>query len=101
MRAHSAGRGFAPEGVDVNMTSVGAAHDADYGQHVTHKGTHADRDFAAAMFRWFAKAMGEGRFSGHPYEVRGGLEAVGKALRDMEQGKNRALKYVYRVSDEK
>lgn len=58
------------------------------------------RDFGLVFCRWFTKALEDGTFEGHPYEVRpGGLEAIEQALKDLKDGKNSALKYVFRIAD--
>ena len=58
------------------------------------------RDLGLVFCRWFTKALEDGTFEGHPYEVRpGGLEAIEQALKDLKDGKNSALKYVFRIAD--
>jgi len=58
------------------------------------------RDLGLVMCRWFTKALQDGTFEGHPYEVRpGGLEAVEQALQDLRDGKNSASKYVFKIAD--
>ncbi|KAI5306300.1 hypothetical protein KEM55_008648, partial [Ascosphaera atra] len=43
-------------------------------------------------------ALRSGQFTGHPFEVRkGGLNGLDSALRDLEEGKNSAVKYVVRI----
>lgn len=59
-----------------------------------------DTDFGFIYFRYFARGLTEGWFSGHPYQVReGGLNGVEGALRDLKVGKASAVKYVFRIED--
>lgn len=76
-------------------TSVGIVHDQGeeaYG---------ADgSDLGFVTCRWFTRAWQAGTFEGHPYEVRcGGLEGVEQALKDLKEGKQSAVKYVFRITD--
>jgi NADPH2:quinone reductase len=75
------------------VTMVGDCHNA--------AGASFDgRDLGLVTCRWFTKALQEGSFEGHPYEVRpGGLEGVEQALKDLKDGKNSACKYVFRIAD--
>jgi NADPH2:quinone reductase len=58
------------------------------------------RDLGLVTCRWFTKALQEGSFEEHPYEVRsGGLEGVEQALKNLKDGKNSASKYVFRIAD--
>lgn len=50
--------------------------------------------------RLFYKGLKDGWFSGHPYEVvPNGLDGVEGALKNLKEGKNSALKYVFRIKD--
>ncbi|KAH7354688.1 chaperonin 10-like protein [Rhexocercosporidium sp. MPI-PUGE-AT-0058] len=50
--------------------------------------------------RYFTRAVQQGTFSGHSYEVREeGLEGVEQALKDLKEGKAGATKYVVRIAD--
>ena len=56
-------------------------------------------DFGMAWYRLFSKGLLQGWLKGHPYEVRGGLEAVSGALKDLKAGKNSGTKYIFKVAD--
>ncbi|KIL84103.1 hypothetical protein FAVG1_12680 [Fusarium avenaceum] len=76
-------------------TSVGVVHNTDNGIH----GADA-RDLGLVTCRWFTKAWQAGTFAGHPFEVKpGGLEGVDQALKDLKEGKQSAVKYVFRIAD--
>lgn len=70
------------------------------GVHGLEGGLPGDPDFGFVYFRYFAKGLSEGWFTGHPYQVReGGLDGVEGALRDLKEGKASAVKYVFRIED--
>jgi NADPH2:quinone reductase len=76
-------------------TNVGLVHN---------QGNGADEadgsDLGFVTSRWFARAWQAGKFDGHPFEVRpGGLEGVEQALKDLKDGKQSAVKYVFRIAD--
>ena len=76
-----------PKGVTPILTYVGQVH-------------NRDKDFAYVGFRYFARAMEDGRFKGHPYEViPKGLEGVGQGLKALMEGKASGVKYVYRIAE--
>jgi len=59
-----------------------------------------DRDFGYVMYRFLARGLEEGWFSGHPYEViPGGLNGLQKALKDLKDGKASGVKYVAHIAD--
>jgi NADPH2:quinone reductase len=76
-------------------TSVGIVHNQDNGAY------GADgSDLGFVTCRWFTRAWQAGTFQGHPFEVRpGGLEGVEQALKDLKDGKQSAVKYIFRISD--
>jgi NADPH:quinone reductase-like Zn-dependent oxidoreductase len=75
-------------------TMVGYIHNGD------NEASGDGRDLGLVTCRWFTKALQEGTFNGHPYEIRpGGLEGVEQALKDLRDGKNSASKYVFRIAD--
>jgi NADPH:quinone reductase len=76
-----------PEGVKVTVTFVGESHDKQ-------------KDFAFVGFRYFARAMEDGRFKGHPFEViPNGLEGVSTGLKNLKDGTASGVKYVYRIAE--
>lgn len=76
-----------PETVHHSLTLVGSVHDKE-------------RDLGYVYFRYFAKGLQDGWFSGHPTQVReNGLEGVEGALQDLKDGKASAVKYVFRIAD--
>lgn len=59
-----------------------------------------DEDFAHLMFKYMAKGLRDGWFSGHPYEVvPGGLDGVDGAMKDLKAGKVSAVKKVFNIED--
>lgn len=79
-----------PETVHKTLTTVGSVH-----------GSPDDlSDFGYAWFRLFGSGLRQGWFSGHPYEViPGGLTGIQVGLKNLQDGKASALKYVYRIAD--
>lgn len=62
--------------------------------HTTHK------DLGLVHARYLTKGLHEGWFKGHPFEVvKGGLEGVEGALKNLKDGKASAVKYVFRIAD--
>ncbi|EPE06737.1 zinc-binding oxidoreductase [Ophiostoma piceae UAMH 11346] len=60
----------------------------------------ADRDLAYVYSRYATKGLQQGWLKAHPYEVvPGGLGGVGRALRDLKDGKAHGIKYVLRIAD--
>lgn len=52
------------------------------------------------MSRYFTRALQEKSLSGHPFEIRpGSLACVEQALRDLEDGKTSAMKYIFRIAE--
>jgi NADPH2:quinone reductase len=81
--------------VERTSTSVGVAHDQENGAY----GPDAS-DVGFVICRWFTRAMQAGKFEGHPFEVRpDGLEGVEQALKDLKDGKQSAVKYVFRTAE--
>lgn len=57
-------------------------------------------DLGFVFSQLFTKGLKDGWFSGHPYEVvPNGLDGVEGALKNLKEGKNSALKYVFRIED--
>ena len=60
----------------------------------------ADRDLAYVYSRYATKGLQQGWLKSHPHEVvPGGLDGLGKALRDLKDGKAHGVKYVLRIAD--
>ncbi|KAF1846303.1 zinc-binding oxidoreductase-like protein ToxD [Cucurbitaria berberidis CBS 394.84] len=75
--------------VNKSLTSVGEAH-------------KADKDYAYVAFRYIARALAEGSFTPHPYEViPGGLEGVQTGLENLRDGKASGVKYVFKIGEVK
>jgi len=84
--------------VTIAYTIFGAAFDffGIYGMEAMPQ----NREFAK---KWGVVAAGlfaEGKCRTHPVEVRNGLEGIGEGLKDLEEGKVRGKKLVYRVSEQ-
>ena len=96
-----------PSHVRHSITYVGVAHrgaDGESWQKKTGGATKTgNQEFAYLLFRYFGRGLQEGFFKGHPYEVvPGELEGgVEKGLKDLKAGKASAVKYVFRIGDEK
>jgi NADPH:quinone reductase-like Zn-dependent oxidoreductase len=82
-----------PDAVKAIRTNVGSVHKS-------HSEEPGKADLGFVFSRLFSKGLKDGWFSGHPYEVvPNGLEGVEGALKNLKEGKNSALKYVFRVED--
>ncbi|EED14784.1 quinone oxidoreductase, putative [Talaromyces stipitatus ATCC 10500] len=80
-------------GISHSTTTVGNSHASD-------EKAPGDADLAFAFIRLFGKGLKDGWFTGHPFEVvPNGLAGVEEALRNLKDGKNSALKYVFRIAD--
>ncbi|GKZ51237.1 hypothetical protein AbraIFM66951_005284 [Aspergillus brasiliensis] len=86
-----------PNDLDVSpaiksITSVGSVHgQAEFANY---------EELGYIISRYFTRALQDGSFSGHPFEIRpGGLEGVEDALKDLKAGKASATKYVFRIAD--
>ncbi|KAK9482827.1 chaperonin 10-like protein [Lipomyces starkeyi] len=80
-----------PSSVEFLYTYVGSGH---YGDSVKF-----DVEFAYIFYRYLARLLARGDFSGHPFEViPGGLAGVEQGLNKLKNGEARGVKYVYRVS---
>ncbi|GKT63820.1 groES-like protein [Colletotrichum tofieldiae] len=77
----------APFDGDTGFTNVGVAHGKL-------------SDFAYLWFKYMAKGLQDGWFSGHPLEVvPGGLNGLESALKDLKAGKASAVKYVFKIEE--
>ncbi|KAL8863129.1 MAG: hypothetical protein Q9178_000503 [Gyalolechia marmorata] len=91
-----------PESVRQSMTHVFAVHpDADQQQFQKETGSKTgNTEFGYIMFRFFGRGLAEGWFRGHPTEVvPGGLGGISGALRNLQEGKASAVKYVFRLEE--
>ncbi|KAJ5201223.1 hypothetical protein N7449_006026 [Penicillium cf. viridicatum] len=86
-----------PNDLDVSpaiksITSVGSVHNQPgFGNH---------EELGFIFSRYLTRALQNGSFSGHPFEVRPrGLEGVEEALKDLKAGKASATKYIFRIAD--
>jgi NADPH:quinone reductase-like Zn-dependent oxidoreductase len=76
-----------PSYIQHSVTSVGSVH-------------KDQKDFGHVTFRYFTRGLQEGWFKPQPQEVRpGGLGGVQQALEDLMNGKAKAVKYVFRISE--
>jgi NADPH:quinone reductase len=67
---------------------------------VNERGRNLDQEFGFVYFRWFGKALKEGLFNRHPFEVvPGGLHGIEKGQKDLKVGKNKATKYIFKISE--
>lgn len=81
-----------PSTIEHNVMMVGDVHGKPQVQ----------SDLGFAWFRLFSKGLREGWFTGHPHEViPGGLGGVETGLRNLMEGKNSGVKYVYRIAETK
>lgn len=60
----------------------------------------SDPDWARTFFRYIPSMLSDGRLSGHPYEILGGLESVERGLRLLKEGQAKGRKFVYKVGEE-
>ncbi|PWY65980.1 GroES-like protein [Aspergillus heteromorphus CBS 117.55] len=75
-----------------SVTYVSSAHQVG--------GADDCRELCGAFCSWFTGALGSGRFSGHPVQVKpGGLEGVQGAMEDLKEGRASAVKFVFRVGE--
>lgn len=73
--------------IDSVLTSVGRVH-------------RDLKDLGFVYSRYFGRALAEGTFKGHPYEVvPGGLGGVQTGLANLRAGKAHGIKYVFRIAD--
>lgn len=76
-----------PDYIETTRTMVGDA----YGPHT---------DFGLAWYQLLGKGLVEGWFKPHPHEViPNGLEGVQTGLKNLQNGKASAVKYVFRISE--
>lgn len=80
-------------GITHSRTSVGNSHASDEKE-------PGDADLAFVFSQLFGKGLKDGWFTGHPFEVvPNGLAGVEGALKNLKDGKNSALKYVFRIAE--
>lgn len=85
-----------PSGIEHVFTYVGTVHKAP-----SQPGAVlGDAEFGHVIYRFLARGLAQGWFSGHPYEVvPGGLNGIEAVLRNLESGKASAVKYVVRIAE--
>lgn len=92
-------------GVTVVYTYVGTVHAGAYRPGMPKQGNieevKSDPEFGYLLFRYVARMLADGRFSGHPFMVvDGGLEAVGDGLNMLKAGKAKGNKFVFKIGEE-
>jgi NADPH:quinone reductase len=92
------------EGVTVVYTYCGTVHAGAYRPGMPKQGdveeVKSDPEFGYLLFRYLARMLADGRFSGHPFVVvDGGLEGVGDGLNMLKAGKARGNKFVFKIGD--
>ncbi|KAK9315034.1 chaperonin 10-like protein [Lipomyces starkeyi] len=93
-----------PSSVEFLYTYVGSGHYGVYKpsmpkQPADKDSVKFDVEFAYIFYRYLARLLARGDFSGHPFEViPGGLAGVEQGLNKLKNGEARGVKYVYRVS---
>lgn len=81
-----------PAGVQIKYTYVGTVHSGAYLSGMPKQPAGGEEmasapDFAFVLFRYLGRALAEGRFEGHPFEiVPGGLGGVQAGLRELKAG---------------
>jgi NADPH:quinone reductase len=94
-----------PEGVKIKYVYVGTAHHGAYmpampKQPANKEAVESATEFAFVFFRYVARLLARGMFSGHPFVVvEGGLGGVESGLRMLKEGQAKGKKFVYRVED--
>ena len=83
------------EGVIYSHTFASSAYGAPYSSRPLNEAMW-DADFAYVMYRYISLCLADGRFSGHPYEVIGGLDAIERGTVMLSQNKVSSKKLVYR-----
>lgn len=79
-----------PDSIEKTITRVGVVH-----------GNPDDlKDFGYVYFRYISKGLEEGWFKAQPQEVvKGGLDGVEQALKNLKDGKASAVKYIFKIED--
>jgi NADPH-dependent curcumin reductase CurA len=93
------------KGVRIVYTYVGTAHLGAYRPGMVKQDedteyVKSDPEWAYVFFRYVTRMLGDGRMTGHPWEVvDGGLEGVEKGLVMLKEGKARGFKFVFHVGE--
>ncbi|KAI9091552.1 chaperonin 10-like protein [Phlyctochytrium arcticum] len=89
-----------PAGITSLLTMVGNVHKKNHGRKLKDGKPEIGRDldFGFIMYRYFGFLLQQGRFSGHPQKVLGGLDKVEEGLKLLRDDKVSAEKLVYRVA---
>lgn len=83
-----------PEYIQTAQSAVASIFQVNEGER------NLDQEFGLVYFRWFWRALKDGLFRGHPFEiVPGGLNGVEKGLKDLKAGKNKATKYIFQIGE--
>ena len=62
---------------------------------------HDDVEFAAVLSKWFERKLADGKLKPYKWrEIEGGLEAVGKGLKQMKRGEISGERIMYRIGKE-
>jgi NADPH2:quinone reductase len=93
------------KGVHIVYTYCGTVHSGAYRPGMPKQGNveevKSDPEFGYLLFRYLARMMADGRFSGHPFiVVDGGLEGVEKGLNMLKEGKARGNKFVFQIGQQ-
>ena len=89
-----------PPSITASLTYVGIAHtgppDLSRLKGIRHVAKGNGNDLVFVISRLIGRGLQEKWFSGHLYEiVPGGLNGMSTALRNLEEGKTVAVKYVF------
>jgi NADPH2:quinone reductase len=84
-----------PAEVKIQQVKVSTVHSKIY--KAAEEGDRNDDDFGHIMYRFFGRALADGRFTGHPQTLIDGLEGVEEGLKRLKEGKAHATKFVYRL----
>jgi NADPH2:quinone reductase len=93
------------KGVQIVYTYCGTVHSGAYLPGMPKQGNaeevKSDPEFGYLLFRYLARMIADGRFSGHPFEVvDGGLDGVGKGWNMLKEGKARGNKFVFKIGQQ-
>jgi NADPH2:quinone reductase len=84
-----------PDGIKIKQVKVSTVHSKLY--KATEETDRNDDDFGHIMYRFFGRALADGRFTAHPQTLIDGLDGIGEGLKRLYEGKAHATKFVYRL----